>query len=438
MRRRDFVRGVAYGTAGTIPSLNILASCKTRSRTSANEYDVIVCGAGPSGISAAINASRLGARTLLIERYGRVGGMGVQALVGPLMGNAESKFMEEVLSHIGGRKANKEILDIKYCQMLKESYVDILLHTWITDTITSGNTLEGIKTISKDGEKELYASIIVDATGDGDIAHFTGARYEKGRKEDGLLQPMSIMFILGGVEKDAMTCGGERPALKLVVGDKIWHDMVVASSNKGELPENVSVVRLYQYENENERIINASQINSVDGTKAEDLTRAETEGREQAIQIAGWIKKNAPGYQNSYIARMPAIIGVRETRRILGEYYLTKKDLVSDVRKKDAVVRSASFVIDIHNPDGGGQAHGLAEQVKPYDIPYGCLVPETVDNLIMAGRCISGSHEAHASYRVQCICMAIGAASGTAAALAVNDKIVPRKVDVEKVQHHLY
>ena len=189
-------------------------------------------------------------------------------------------------------------------------------------------------------------------------------------------------------------------------------------------------------------MVNATQINGVDGLRIDDLTRAELEGREQAYQVLDFLRKHAPGYEQAYIAAMPMAVGVRETRRILGMQYLTRDDCVQGRKWPDAVVRDAQFPIDIHNPVGSGQAEGRGSQgsaaaVKPYDIPYGCLLPKSIDGLLVAGRCISGSHHAHASYRVQCIAMAIGAAAGAAAALAVKTGAPIRAVDVARVQEAL-
>lgn len=438
MKRRDFFRNLTIASAVSLYPMAAIATKKAVNWLTAAEYDVIVCGGGPSGISAAVNAARLGAKTLLVERYGRLGGMAVQSLVGPLMGGFESPFVDEVLKRIGGRKPNMAVIDLEYYRLLKEAGVHILLHTWISDTITEGNMVKGIKTLSKDGTREIHGRVIVDATGDGDVASFAGAKFEQGREGDGLVQPMTIMFELGGIENDALICESEEMAHEKMVGSQSWHDMVNEANRSGILPSNVSIIRLYHSFNDSHRFVNATQINYVDGTKAADLTRAEFECRQQALSITEFVKNRVPGYQNAYIARMPPAIGVRETRRVLGEYYLTKNDLTANVKKDDAVVRSANFVIDIHNPDGGGQAKGFAEKVKPYDIPYGCLVPQKIDNLLLAGRCISGSHEAHASYRVQCICMAIGAASGTAAALSAIDRIIPRNLIVSKIQSKLF
>ncbi len=185
------------------------------------------------------------------------------------------------------------------------------------------------------------------------------------------------------------------------------------------------------------RFINATQINHVDGTKVEDLTKAELEGRKQAYQVLDFLRKHAPGYENAYIDVMPSVVGVRETRRFLGVDYLEKEDLIKGRKWPNAVVTGASFVIDIHNPDGVGQAEGFAARVKPYDIPYGCLVPQKIDGLLLSGRCISGSHEAHASYRVQCIAMATGVAAGAAGALSALNSVKPRDVDIANLQKTL-
>jgi hypothetical protein len=176
------------------------------------------------------------------------------------------------------------------------------------------------------------------------------------------------------------------------------------------------------------------------------LTKAELECRRQAFQVVDFMKKHLPGYENIYVSHMPAVIGVRETRRIRGLEQLKREDLVSGRKWDNAIVRGASFVIDIHNPAGSGQAEnqtaaevqGSAAAVKPYDIPVTCVIPQKIDGLLVAGRCISGTHEAHSSYRVQNICMAIGAGVGTVAAVALEDKVAPADVDIKKVRKILF
>jgi len=407
--------------------------------------DVLVCGGGPAGVAAAIMAARQGAKTLLIERYGRLGGMAVQARVGPMMGNVASPFVDEVLKRLGGRKVNHERLDIEYAAMVKEAGANLLLHAWAADVFMDGRCVSSVWLLTKQGMIAVEAGVTIDATGDGDMAWKAGAAFEQGRAGDGLMQPMTIMFGVAGVDESvAMLCDSEEQARGTKVPEGTWEEVVTRGQASGELAPSIGVIRTYAADRKGKRVINATQVNNVDGTKADDLTFAELEGRKQAYQVLAFLQKHAPGYENAYISDMPAIVGVRETRRVLGLEYLTQEDLVNGRRWPDAVVRSAKFSIDIHNPAGSGQAAGKAKtfqgasiKVKPYDIPYGCLVPREVDGLLLAGRCISGSHEAHASYRVQCIAMAIGAAAGAGAAIAAQKGIQPRQVKAADVQKAL-
>ncbi len=402
------------------------------------DVDVVVAGGGPSGVAAAVHAARAGADTLIVERYGRLGGAGVTNIANPLMGGADSEFLAEFGRRFAAVDGNWELLDVVYADMLQEAGAEMLLHCWVSDTITEGGAVRGVRAFSKQGTLSLGAKVVVDATGDADVAVAAGADYEMGRQRDGLLQPVSIMFRLGGVDKErALLCRSEQGATQLTVPEGVWHDVVMEGRRSGDLPPSVGVIRLYESTNPGERVVNATQVNRVDGTRVEDLTRAELEGRRQALTVTDFLRRHAPGYESCFISQMPAAVGVRETRRVLGTDYLTREDLVTGRKRRSAVVRNASFVIDIHNPDGVGQAQGSAERVKPYDIPYGCLVPREIDGLLLAGRCISGSHEAHASYRVQRICLAIGAAAGTAAAIAAGRGIKPRDAPVEEIQHIL-
>lgn len=410
--------------------------------------DVLVCGGGPAGIAAALMSARQGAKTLLVERYGRIGGMAVQAMVGPLLGRVRSKQVDEIVKYIGGRCVDYEFIDLKYFDLLQAAGCEILLHSWITKPLMDGNRVTGARFLTKEGMMDVKARVTIDATGDGDIAFGAGAEFDQGRgdgtnwKADGLVQPMSIMFRVAGVNHAESMCahGGWR-TYRFPDG-RSWRQITKNANSTGELPKTVGTVRIDASLRDDERVINATQVNYVDGTKVSDLTKAELEGRKQVRPIVAFLRKNAPGFQNAYVSGMPAVIGVRETRRIRGMESLSVKDLTSGRKWPNAVVRGASFGIDIHNPDGIGQAEdvsdkhplGKARSVKPYDIPYGCLVPRQVDGLLTAGRCISGTHEAMASYRVQIIAMGTGVAAGVAAACAVKKRIRPREVPAEDVQ----
>jgi hypothetical protein len=447
--RRDLLKTIGFGAASLTLPPQAFGGWKTsplKKNLSKNEpvikTDVLVCGGGPAGIAAAVMAARSGAKTLLVERYGRLGGMAVHARVGPMMGKVNSPFVEEMLNRLGGRRVNYERIDIEYASILQQAGAEFLLHSWAADVLMKGKCVKGARLLSKEGASSVEASVTVDATGDGDIAWMAGAAFEQGRPSDGLMQPMSIIFSIAGAdESKALLCDSEQTAHETVVPEGTWEQVVTAGQKKGELPTTIGVIRAYKADIAGKRVINATQINRVDGTKVQDLTKAELEGRKQAYQVLEFLKKHAPGYENAYICNMPAVIGVRETRRFIGTKYLTRDDLVNGRKWPDAVVRSAKFSIDIHDPAGSGQAEGknaglqgIAARVKPYDIPYGCLVPRDIDGLLLAGRCISGSHEAHASYRVQCIAMATGAATGAAAAIAAKKNIPARSVNSKEVQ----
>ena len=358
-------------------------------------------------------------------------------MVNPLMGGVISPLVEEITHRFVEKSGGDwETLDLVYADLVQQAGAQIMLHSWVLDSVMEGSCIRGVRVLNKQGIMTLHAKVVVDATADGDVAASAGAEYEMGREGDGRLQPMSIMFRLGGVDKNVgLICRSEEEAFHVRMPDgRNWHDVVQAAVKAGELPENVTVVRLYESPRPGERIVNATQINHVNGTNIDDLTRAELEGRRQALAVSQFMRRHAPGYETCHIAAMPQSIGVRETRRFLGHEYLRREDVIAGRKWADAVVRNADFVVDIHNPAGGGQAHGFAEKVKPYDIPYGCLVPRQIDGLLLAGRCISGSHEAHASYRVQRISMAIGAASGAAAAIAAKNRVQPRNVDAAEIR----
>ena len=412
--------------------------------------DVLVCGGGPAGIGAAYAAAKTGARTLLLERYGRLGGMAVQAMVAPWVGRSDSPWLKEILRRLG--PSDFEQLDIRCADLLQGQGVEILLHCQVFEVIREGAFVRGVRCVSKEGVFDIGAKVVVDATGDGDVAHLAGAPAEMGREAgpgwaaDGLVQPMTIMFRMGGVD-DARTmeaAPGGRKRYRFPDG-RTWDQVCTEAYERGELPTNCAKVRTYRSTRPDERVINATQINRVSGVSVADLTRAELEGRRQVPAIARFLKDHAPGFAAAYVNGMPAVVGVRETRRMVGDDYLTGDDLMQGRRWESAIVTGAYFPLDIHNPVGPGQAEGCSEEnplgkdrnPQPYDIPYGCLLPKGVEGLLTAGRCISGSHEAHSSYRVMTIAMSTGAAAGVAAALAVQAGTLPRRVPVESIQQRV-
>ena len=412
-----------------------------------NRYDVIVAGSGPSGVCAAVSAARLGARTAVVERYGVLGGNLTAGAVGPIMGSvAKGTLRDELTGLLGvghndiqGRKGHVHDMDHSkraIAEFLARAGVDVYLQTPVVDSIVENNAVKGVVVSLKNGLAALMGKTVVDATGDGDVAALSGARYEIGRESDGLLQPVTLMYVLDHVdESHALTCIGEED--NVMLGEERFLDFTTRCSGDGTLPPNTSSVRLYQTVNPGERLVNTTQLNYVNPLNPEEVIKAELELRRQIDRVTDFLRKHVPGYENCRIRSTASTLGVRETRRVMGQYILHEDDLRVGRRFEDVVVHNANFVIDIHSPTGGGQANGLAEVVRAYDIPYRCLIPESLDNLVLTGRCISGTHQAHASYRIMTVCMALGEAAGIAAALAAKNEVRPRELDAGKIQEVL-
>ncbi|MBP5511331.1 MAG: FAD-dependent oxidoreductase [Kiritimatiellae bacterium] len=411
----------------------------------AAEYDVLVAGGGPAGIGAGYMAARRGAKVLVIEKSGRLGGMAVQAMVSPFSIATDSPVVCEIAKRIkAGSSVDFSQTDILAYDLLTSVGADVLLHATVLGPVMEGNRVTGLEVLCADGKKIFKGKVAIDATGNGDVALAAGVPFEMGRTSDKLVQPMSIMYTIGGVEQGKrFFCGSEEHARKVVVPGtgKTWEAIVQEAIKNGELPPEVGVIRLYRAPFPTGNVINATQVNGLYGTKSEDLTKAEIICRKQAVQVLNVMRKNLPGYANAYIATMPAVIGVRETRRFEGVERLEVEDCLTGRKRTNAIARRCCFVIDIHNPTGGGQAEnqskdavtGQARRVKPYDIPYGAIVPKKVDGLLLSGRCLSASHEALASCRVMGNAMATGIGAGAAAAWAVRNQIDVRDVPAEKL-----
>ena len=405
------------------------------------KYEVLVAGSGPAGMAAAVAAVRMGVKVGLVEKNGILGGNITSGHVGPIMGATDRGTLTEELCDLVGIGSRFVMHDIEQAKRVlprwvTDAGVDVLLQVQVVDAILEDSRLTGLVVADKEGLRNIFADVFVDATGDGFVAYSAGVRYEKGRAEDGLMQPTTLMFTLTDVDTDnAVFCHGEE--CDTLVHGMRYDEYCKQAHDRGELPQNVSVVRLYEHVNEGEVLCNTSQANGIDGTNAADHIRAELELRDQMGTIIEFLRENIPGYENCRLKDSADVLGVRETRRFAGEYVLQDEDVLTGARFEDVVVHNAEFVIDIHNPSGDGQAEGLAKLSKPYDIPLRSLIPLDVDNLILSGRCISGTHRAHASYRVMKIAIPLGEAAGIAAALSVQKGILPRDLDASDVQDRL-
>jgi hypothetical protein len=450
-----------------------------RSAALAGDADVLVVGGGPAGLGAAIGAADAGARVVLAERYGFLGGNATAALVMPLMSfhtnrsdrraqgregapllptdhgpgdpiiaGVLRRLLERLVS-AGG--AIPPSLDTGYVvpfdpewfklvalDMLDEAGVEFLLHAFSSGPLTmptsGGKRVEGAVFETKSGPLAIRAKVVVDCTGDADLAVQAGAPYEVGRA-DGLAQPMTLMFRMGDFDKAAFQkyVSDHPDQWRGVHG--LW-DLVGKATKAGDLKLPREDVLFFATPHEHEVSVNSTRVTRVLGTDVWDLSYAECVSRRQMRQIAEFLRRYVPGFERAYAVQSGINIGVRETRRIVGEYRLDAADVLNARKFDDAIARGA-YPVDIHNPTGSGTLLKRLPPGEAYDIPLRCLVPQSVENLLVAGRCISGTHEAHSSYRVMPIVMATGQAAGVCAALAARAGRNPRDVDAAEVQIEL-
>lgn len=418
--------------------------------TNVETVDVLVIGGGPAGICAAVSAARCGAATLLVERFGVLGGMLTAGRVDPILGSVSQGTMyDEIVAllsrnHPGneppvtrnGKEVQVDPEEAKTLLMnlVHESGAKVFYQTTVVDVLKDGNTVTGVIFTTPTGLMAVNARCVIDATGDGFVAAMAGAEYKVGRESDGHCQPTTIEFVVDGVDESCgITCWGGTDPVTLPGGIK-YSEFCKEANRRGELPENVSIVRLHRTHYSGERSVNATQSNGHDILSLSGISDAMYDLRNQVEQVLTFLRKNIPGFENCRVKASADALGVRETRRIMGEYILQDADVETGARFEDVLVHKAWFLIDIHNPTGGGQAEKRSQPAIPYDIPYRCFLPLGVENLLVAGRCISGTHRAHASYRVMSVCMAMGEAVGVAAALSATCGKCPRKIDATEIQ----
>ena len=233
-------------------------------------------------------------------------------------------------------------------------------------------------------------------------------------------------------ERLAVVCIGDVDEVRL--NGERFLDYCQRCAAQGLLPKNLAAVRLHRTTRPGERQVNTTQVNGVDATRVADLYPAEMALRRQIEVLLRFFRQHLPGYEHCVCMSSGCTLGARETRRVIGEHVMSAQEMAAGARFADVLVHKAEFIVDIHNPEGAGQAEERIQYVVPYDLPYGCFVPLGVEGLLTAGRCISGTHRAHASYRVMSICMAMGEAVGAAAALCAKEGVPPRQLAPQKVQ----
>ena len=409
-----------------------------------SEWDVIVCGAGPSGLAAAVTAKRLGMRVMLLERYGSVGGCLTLGNVSTIMGSvAPGTIRDEMAGLLRSRDVSTGIdcdqAKGALIEWLAQEHVTFRLQTPVVDALTQNGTIQGVYVLTQQGIALIRGRVVIDATGDGFVSAMAGAQVMVGRDGDGLVQPSSIMYTIDGVDPDCtLVCNHEEHYTTFPDGRE-YLALCRQAARDGRLPPSVSIVRLYATGVPGERLVNATQVNGVCVLSDGDAERAEIDLRRQIQQVNSFLRTEVPGFAGIHVRTSASTLGVRESRRIAGRYQLCAEDLLTGHQFEDAVVHHANFPIDIHNPSGGGQAEteGCPHKAQPYDIPMRALQPLGVEGLILCGRCISGSHRAHASYRVMNIAMAIGQAAGTMAAVSVQSNTPVSDLKATAVQAKL-
>lgn len=436
------------------------------------DIDVIIAGGGTAGFAAALGAARLGARVLVIERYGFLGGMCTAGYVTLLptwnltpWKNEKNSLIEgiaeEIVNHldeIGGsvkasvareNQVNSPILPywpswfqfdfeamkIAMQDMLISCGVKILLHTLIVQTIKDGNNVKGVIVENKSGRQAILGKVTIDCTGDGDVSFFGGADFEKESASN--IMPLTLAFYMGNINSEkVIQYIAQDPGLANVLREKgseiigetnVLKVPVKLSLSRVRLPDNVARHSKYvQFDRNGEWYIWGAHSTGKDVTNVWDLTEAEMETRKKAWEIAGFLKKYVPGFERSYVVTTSTQVGIRESRRILGGYKLTKDDILKGSRFDDVILRSRT---------GEWELQGK-EPPPPFDIPYRCIVPSKLDNLLVAGRCISMEHEAATFFSPRDItsCMGLGQVAGTAAVLSIDSQLTPRELDINKLQ----
>jgi glycine/D-amino acid oxidase-like deaminating enzyme len=413
-----------------------------------DRYDAIVVGAGSAGSSAAISAARAGARTLLVDRLAFMGGTSTSVLdtfyafytpgaeprrvAGGLGWEVVERLKEQGVcferpNTYGagtGVTYDQETLKRTWEQMATEAGVDLLLHTWATGVDCSEGRMRGIRVWNKGGERWFAADVVVDASGDADICAMAGVPFEDARS-GGPVQSLSTLFRLANVDV-------ERAAG--VPKQQLWALMrEAASAGAYGLPRLEGSWHRTPFEGV--VMVHMTRIPNVDATDPVALTRAELEGRRQVHEYHRFLSDRVPGFEKSVVVGTSPSIGVRESRRVFGDYRLTREDVLGARRFADEIALCGAPIED-HVAGAGTEWHYVAGG-GVYGIPYRTLLPSGVEGLLVAGRCFSATHDAHASARSMATCMAMGQAAGTAAAMAVAAGTTPRSLDVGAVRENL-
>ena len=411
------------------------------------KYNLIVAGGGFAGVAAAISGARLGLAVLIIEKSNNLGGAATNCLVNPFMPywtnitvdgkkekmNLSEGIFKEIVTNLHDMGAidlanmvfQEEYLKLLLNRMVKKENIDILFHSYLIESKAEDKELKSITVANKSGNIQLEADYFIDCTGDADLAHLSGCPTKLGRDSDGFCQPMTLCFRAANVDIE------KYKKIKSEI-DKIYKEHQKAGKIKN-IREDVLI-----FHNLVDGVLhfNSTRVVKKSPIDAFSVTEAEIDAREQVFELFNFLKDNIEGFENSQLIMTAAQIGVRESRKIEGVYKLTQEDLVACTKFEDSVA-AGNYDIDIHNPTGSGTSHYYFKEGEYYTIPYRSLLPKDFNNLLVAGRCISATHEAQASIRIIPIVCCLGEAAGTAAAIACKDKLPAPEISIEKLKTQL-
>ena len=434
------------------------------------EVDVLVAGVGPAGIGAAVCAARSGAKTLAFDLNGCVGGQATVGLVGPFMTSYDARDQKMVIRGVFEEIVNRmkalggaidpavvearqpfsgfnnighahvgpfdhECLKQVATEMILESGAELLLHTQFIDVLMEEDRIVGVVIANKSGMSVIRAKVVVDCTGDGDVAARSGVKFELGRVEDGNMQPATLFFRVYNVDTLRLKAhiAEHQDEIKPFYGPFSWLIREKAVE-WGDIPR--GEVCLFESPQQGEYRLNVTRVLDIDGTDAEDLTRAEVEGLRQAHKVFDFLKKYAPGFENAVFMDTADTIGIRETRHIDGMRRLTVDDVKICAVPGDTIAVMATNM-DTHNKSDPGGTYYTHTAGPFFGVPYGCLVPKGISNLLVAGRALSADAMAGSATRMIPCCMVFGQAAGTAAAMAVQAGVDPAQVDIHALRQNL-
>lgn len=405
------------------------------------KYDVVIAGGGFAGASAALAAKREGASVLIVEKGNSLGGAAVNCLVNPFMpfstkiNGQETKLCGEIFNKICEKLQERNALkylsfleeELKYIlnNMVCDAGIDILFHAYVFGLHKENEYIKSISLATRGGNMDIEADYFIDATGDAQIAYLAACPFMLGREADNLCQPMTLCFRLGNVDVDRF--------MSDFAGLQELYCQARGNNEISNPRENILVFRTPA---PNVLHFNTTRVVKLNPTDPKDVTSAEIIARKQVHEMYEFMKKHAKGLENSFLMMTASEIGVRESRKIIGDYVLTENDCRACTKFDDSVV-ACNYDIDIHNPEGSGTSHYYFREGEYYTIPYRCLIPQGVKNMLVAGRCISSDHGAQASYRIMPTVSSIGEAAGTAVGIAMKNHTDVRGINVKELQNSL-